>query len=557
MLKSLTVKNLAIVSELCFEPGETFSVLTGETGAGKSIIVNSLSLLLGGRGTSDLIRDGADNATIESVWEISAIHPAREFLKNYGIKADSEILIKRTISADGKSRFYINGSAVTANMLKELAGSLMNISGQREHISLLDPETHLQILDAYGGYKTLLSETAEAFHRFKSLDEKYKRLLSTETERLSRMDFIRFQLEEIKKVAPKEGEEEALATERERLRNIGRLSEAVETALSALSEGDDKNVQDLLGRAATALERGAKFDPKLTDVCDALEEAQAAINDAVATLNHYRQDLSDEPGRLDDVEARLFELSRLFKRFGGDYASFAARKTELEKELDSIDYDEEALERLKSEVETAEDKYKTLSTKLRKERKKAAKKLADAVNRELCELGFFEDAFSLQIAEGEVGERGCDKVEFIFAPNPGEPPRPLAKIASGGELSRFLLGVKIVLASSDTTASYVFDEVDSGIGGAIAERIGERLKKLSETRQVVCITHLAPIAARAVEHFRISKEIKDGRTFSAIERLNKEEREREIARMLSGAPQSKTAREHAREILKGKIKRNG
>ena len=305
MLKTLHVKNLAIVEELLFEPRQGFTILSGETGAGKSIIVNSLHLLLGGRASADHVREGAQAASIESLWELPASHPALKTLGAFDIHVESEFLIKRTISKDGKSRFSVNGSPATASMLKKLADSLMNISGQHEHIALLNPDSHLGHLDSFANLGALLEKTKKSFAEFKTLESKLAALTSDESKRLERLDFIKFQLDEIKKIAPAQGEDEALSEERQRLRNIGKLSDAASSTMVSLTGEEGENALDILGSSLAALERAAKYDPKLGEIYEIVAQSQSVLNDAAFELGNYLESLSAEPGRLEDVEARL------------------------------------------------------------------------------------------------------------------------------------------------------------------------------------------------------------------------------------------------------------
>ncbi len=561
VLSVLRIKNLAIIDELEVELGPGLNVITGETGAGKSILIGALGLVLGQKGRAELVRTGAAQAEVEALFEVARDDEARARLMEAGIDVESdELVIRRVLSANGRSRAYVNGTLTTATQLEALARGLVDISSQHEHHTLVDPATHLGFLDAFGELGPARESVAEAHRALKAADEALARSRDAVSARGEREDLLRFQIKEIEELDPQPGEDEALASERARLVHAEKLVAASAGAEEALYSSDDA-LCATLNRVARAVRDGAALDPALAPHADALEGALAQLEDVARELGAYAQDVRVDPERLAEVEERAHRLRRLVKKHGGDVAGVLARRDEMRAELEGLERVEEEVERLEREraaaLADASARARALSTR----RREIADALGAAIGRELATLGMGDAKIEVQVEplaerRGELAvdgarlsETGIDRVEFLIAPNRGEVPRPLRKIASGGELSRALLAVKRVLAGVGRASLYVFDEVDAGVGGAVAEVIGRKLAEVAAHHQVICVTHLAPIAVYGDRHFRVLKRPVGERTQSSIERLAEAERLEEVARMVGGLEVTASTRKAAREML--------
>lgn len=589
MLAQLSVRNVVLIErlELALSPG--FNVVTGETGAGKSMLVDALSLVLGGRARPELVRSGADEAEVEALFERprGAQGPSASAgpdgpwsrlqarLEAAGLPADGELVVRRVVQAvsraperpDGsgrqetRSRAYINGRLCTAAQLANLGVDLCDIASQHESVSLTDPSTHVGYLDAFG---KLEAERVSLAGQVEALAEVVRGLEAAsalERGRAEREDFLRWQMREIDELDAREGEEVELEQERGRLRHAARLEAATRHAAERLYEGEAP-ICDELARLGAEIDQAAAIDGSLLPHARAVESARAELTDAARALARYAEGVEASPERLAEVEERAFRLQKLLRKHGPTTTELLAHRATLAAELDSLASASEVLATLEEEKAGRLAEASAAARALSRKRREAADDLADAIGAELAQLGMgrarvvvdvtpaIAAAAAVLVDGARLTRTGIDRVEFLIAPNPGEEPRPLRKIASGGELSRALLALKRVLADQGPVGTYVFDEVDAGVGGAVAEVIGRAIADIARHRQVVCITHLPQIAALADAHFVVDKNESNGRTQTSVRRLSKAERVEEIARMLGGIKVSSAQRRAAAEMLK-------
>ncbi|MFO7289474.1 DNA repair protein RecN (Recombination protein N) [Planifilum fulgidum] len=553
MLKELSIRHFAIIEHvrLTFENG--FHVLTGETGAGKSILIDALSLVVGGRASADYVRHGEKKAEIEALFEISADHPVCGVLEEMGLEPEEDLLlIRREISASGKSACRINGSPVTLSMLKKVGRSLLDIHGQHEHQSLLRTEEHLEWLDAFGdpSLKELRRQYEALYHEYRALEKELKRLTSDERETARRIDLLSYQLEEIAAANLAEGEDQELEQERNRLVNAEKLVKATGDAFEALY-GEGRGA-DSLQSALVHLEEIRRFDESVGPVAELVQSAAYQVEEAIRLLGRYRDELEFEPDRLNQVEERLDLIHRLKRKYGDTIEAVLAYGKSVAEELEELKNRDENREEVKRKLEAVQEKLESAAKRLTTARKKAAERLERRMEEELSDLNMANTTFrvSFQPAEQGFTPTGCDRVEFQIAPNPGEPLRPLAKIASGGELSRLMLALKTIFIDVDPIGTVVFDEIDTGVSGRAAQSIAEKMAALARKNQVLCVTHLPQVACMADFHYLIVKEVSGQRTRTRVERLDAEGRATELARMLGGVEVTTTTRRHAEEMLR-------
>lgn len=560
MLLSITVQNVVLFEKLTLEPGPGFNVLTGETGAGKSMLVDALTLVLGGRARPDMVRKGAREAEVEALFEVAPGSRVAAKLEAAGVPCDGELVIRRVIQAEGRSRAFANGRMCTAAQLVELAPDLCDIASQHESVSLTNPSTHLDYLDAFGKLETVrdvLGAEVDAFaHVVRDLDA----ARAAERGRTEREDFLAFQLREIDELEPREGEDADLEHERARLRHAERLGDATRRASERLYEGEAAICDDL-ARLGSELDSAAALDGSLAPLARSVHAARAELADAARALGRYAESVEANPGRLAEVEDRLFRLQKLLRKHGPTTAELVAHRAELAEELSALARGTDRIAELEAEQSRRLSAVAQSARALSMRRRNAAESLADAIGRELSRLAMgrakvvvdvtpTSGADSPLMVDGaRLTRSGIDRVEFLIAPNVGEEPRPLRKIASGGELSRALLALKRVLAEKGPAGLYVFDEVDTGIGGAVAEVIGHAIADVARHRQVLCITHLAQIAALSDTHFVVDKTESKGRTIVDVRRLGRGERVEELARMIGGVKVGDAARKAAAELL--------
>ncbi|MAQ14013.1 MAG: DNA repair protein RecN [Sandaracinus sp.] len=562
MLACLRVRDLAIIDALEVELGPGLNVVTGETGAGKSILVSALNLVLGARGRPELVRTGAENAEVEALFDLGDDPVLRARLEAAGIEPEEngELLVRRVVLASGRSRAYVNDRLTTASQLQTLAAGLADISSQHEHHTLTDPQTHLDYLDAFAGLAGEREVVATAHARLAEAARHLDDLRGRVRDRADREDLLRFQVQEIDELAPVVGEVEELEAERERLRHAEKLVSAAGGAEQVLY-AEDGSITETLGRVAARVRQAADVDPALAGPASQLEEALTILEDAAGELGSYAREVDMNPQRLAEVEGRLDRLRRLCRKYGPRVEDVLAHRASAADELENLDQHEERILAAEKARDLALDDARTRARALSVKRKKKSKALGEAISKELGDLGMggarvHVDLARLEGARGELevdgarlSESGIDRCEFLIAPNTGEQARPLRKVASGGELSRALLAIKRVLTGLGPAGLYVFDEVDTGVGGAVAEVIGRKLAQVAEHHQVLCITHLAQIAVHGDAHFQVSKDVDEGRTRSTIERLSDEDRLEEIARMVGGVKITKRTRDAAAEML--------
>jgi DNA repair protein RecN (Recombination protein N) len=551
MLRHLRVTNFAILSDVAIELGPGFNVLSGETGAGKSLIVEAVNLLRGGRASADIPREGADEAVVEAIVEVPADLRAsvERLLDDAGVPSgEPEVLIRRVIHRGGRSRTYVNGGLTTARRLADLGALLVDLSGQHQHQGLVDPRRHRDILDSFSDDPAPLERMRTAWAGVRETLEAIERLGGDERALAERVDYLRFQLEEIEGARLEAGEDDDLGRERSRLQSVDRLQGGAARAEELLYSGDDAAV-DRLGAAAREVERLTAIDDSVAEQLRQIQEARALAEDAAGALRHYLEGLDAEPGRLDQVESRLALISRLERKHGATVAGILARAAELGAELDDLGNREARLAELEARRAAAGREAGEAAGVLSAARAAAAARLIRDVETVLADLGMAAARLEVKLEPREVGPEGAERVEFLLAANTGERAKPLAKIASGGELSRIMLALKLALRHADEVATYVFDEVDAGIGGAAAQTVGAKIRELSRQRQVLCVTHLPQIAAFADRHFHVAKSETGGRTETEVTQLDADARRAEMARMLGGTTVTEHALAHADEML--------
>ena len=547
MLRELRIKNLAIIDDLKVRFEKGLNVLTGETGAGKSIIVDSLSLALGSRAQLDLIRSGEKEAVIQAYFEMEG---GKE-LPDFGIDISDGLIIRRSLSVTGKSRAYINDTMVSLQSLAEVGRSLVDIHGQHEHQSLLSVDKHRLLLDSYGKLQGDRGEVESFYREVQALKREGADLRQKMKERAHRLDLLRFQIHEIDASALKTGEKEELIEERIILSNLNRLNELAETAYSMLY-GSEGSCVEKLSYIISKVKEMSSIDHSVSDTVHMLESALPFIEDAAISLRGYRDKHDLEPERLVEIEDRLDLIKKLEKKYGEGIEDIIRYRAEAEKELKGLELVDERLDSIEAELKIKEGMLLGTAISLSEKRKKIAKTIEERVKNELKELAFDHAEFVIDIKQEAISSLGLDKVEFLFSANPGEPPRPLIKIASGGELSRVMLALKSILADFDSISVLIFDEVDAGIGGKTAESVGKKLKALSNKHQVLCTTHLPQIASQGDFHLKTEKGQRDERVYVEVKELSGRARLNEIARMLSGKI-TEVSLKHAKELLESAV----
>ncbi|NJD69674.1 MAG: DNA repair protein RecN [candidate division NC10 bacterium] len=555
MLRELHITNFALIDDLRVEFGPGLNVLTGETGAGKSIIIDALGLALGMRGEAEQIRTGADGTIVEAAFD-DCDEEAYGLLADSGIEHSSDecLLIRRVLLRGGKSKAYLNGRLSSSASLRNLGELLVDVHGQHQGIALTQPSRQRLLLDAYAGLTDDVAAFRELYGRQQTMRVELAALRAGEREKAQRLDQLQYQQTEIAAARLTEGEEEDLIQERTILTHAERLHAAAHLGYEGLY-GEQGSVAGRLAAVISKLKDAQRIDPRLQGVIDACEAAIASVEDAAAQLRDYREGVAFDPERLEQVEGRLHEIGKLKRKYGGSIAELVAYATSAEAELERLTGSEERSRQVEQELSALEETITQRAADLTTRRKAAAVRLAAAIQEELQALKMEKAAFAVRVtSHGESGDsgmeaHGADDVEFLIAPNPGEELKPLGRIASGGELSRVMLAVKAILAVSDRISTLVFDEVDVGIGGSMAAVVGQKLWAIAKERQVLSITHLPQIAALADRHFAIVKRVGGARTDITVRMLKGEDRIREIARMLGAQERSDTPLNHAREIL--------
>ncbi|MDR7394518.1 MAG: DNA repair protein RecN [Armatimonadota bacterium] len=562
MLRELHVRDFVLLDDVQVEFGPGLNVLTGETGAGKSMLVDALGAVLGQRTPSDVVRTGASSARVVAVFEAASVPQLRSAVDELGLPwEDGALVLVREIG--GRARAYVNGQPTTVGVLRRLGTLLAEIHGQHEGQRLLEPASHRELLDAFGGgdLLSLRARTEELFGRWRQLRSELRALDVGERERAQRVDLLRFQISEIDSVRPRPGELEELVGLRTRMVNAERLRESVAAAYQALY-GDEGAAADRVGRAVVLLRQAASWDPALLPLVEALESAEAQLRDLAREVHAAVERAESDPVRLEEVESRLAALRALLRKYGDTVEAVLDFRETAARELAALENADSRRAELEQQVATVEAELASAVRDLSAARSAAARRLEKAILQHLQDLAMpgarfrvrldvDEDPDGLPVGGRRVGVAawGADRVEFLLSTNPGEPPRPLHRVASGGELSRVMLALRTVLARADPPAVMVFDEVDSGVGGRTGHVIGAKLSELAGVCQVLCVTHLPQIAALGHHHLAIRKVTERGRTRTVVEVLDRKARVEEIARMLSGPSPTETARRHARELL--------
>jgi DNA repair protein RecN (Recombination protein N) len=568
VLREIHVRNLAVLAEASVELGQGLNVLSGETGAGKSIVVDSLALLAGARASTEMVRTGAEALTVSGVFE-PAGDGWRKVLEEAGVEADGgEVLVRREISRSGRNRVFVNDQPATARLLADLAPYLLRIHGQRDELGLVEPDLQRAMLDRSGGpeAEALAARVAAAFDDYSRLAERLERLTGDDRARRERIDLLRFQAGEIDAAKIRAGEEAELRSERDVLRNAEAITRSLGTALSLLFEEEGAAVERV-AKSQDLLSDVEFWEPQASAWMIELEEVRIRLTELARGLQHRLDGLEADPARLNAVEDRLALLERICRKHGLDTTGLLARREEIEAELAELEGDAANREELEARVAEALARYREAALALSKAREVWGKGLVERIQGELKDLGLGKARLAVSLerrrragsplvvdgVETDFGREGLDQVAFLFAPNPGEEPRPLAKIASGGELSRISLALQLAARGETETArpTLVFDEVDTGIGGAEAAALGAKLQRLAKGGQILAVTHLPQVASHADVHFKVSKRVEGGRTSVRVEELGAGARVEEVARMLAGREVTGLSLSHARELISG------
>lgn len=547
MLTSLKIENVAIIESAAIEFGCGLNVLTGETGAGKSIVIDSINAILGERTSRDIIRTGAQSAKVYAVFE-DVNERVRNFLDENGIDCeDGVLIINRTLSREGKNVCRINGAPVTVSMLREIGGELIDIHGQHDNQSLLSPEKHCGFVDSFAGNEDLIADYREKYGRLCEIRSKLKKLTTDESSKSQRIDFLTYQIDELEKAEITIGERDELKARKSLINNSQKVIESLNIAYEALKAdgaGVDMitDAESEIANASVYMETLGEASEKITDIRYELEDIAETVRDAMTEVDF-------DPSELEDIDERLDLLYRLSKKYGDTEEEMLEYLEKARAELDNIAFSEERVKELQKQENEALAETETAACKLTESRKTAGEKLSNAICSELEFLDMPNVRFVVKCSDIGLTENGKDEIEFLISANAGEEPKPLAKIASGGELSRIMLAIKNVLAETDGVDTMIFDEIDTGVSGRAAQKIAMKLRSASKGRQVICVTHLAQIAAQGDVHLYISKSVSDGKTYTNIKSLIEEERVAEIARIMGGMEITKLQLESAREML--------
>ncbi len=542
MLRYLAIRNLAVIESVSVEFEQAFNILTGETGAGKSILVEAVGLLLGGRASSDLVRTGEELATVEAIFDAPD---------------DTELIVRRELTAQGRSRAFISGALATAAALKDLSNRLVELHGQHEHQQLLDPEQHLPVLDGWAGLDSTQTRVAVAFAKVRSLREQLDRLRMDSRERAARLELVEFQLSELKKAVLEPDEDEELAATRQILRSADMIQRLCGESYSELYESESSALS-ALAHVWKRVAELASIDPKFAQYLDQQDGIKAQLEDLAFTLRDFAEGIDASPARLQHVEERLALLERLKRKHGPTLAEVIARRDALDAEYSALTGGGGSAAAIESVLADAAQEFLREARQLSEGRRAAATKFAAALEHELADLAMERTRFEARLTtsedEARWSERGIDTGEFYLSPNPGEELRPLARIVSGGELSRVMLALKTLATRDQPGKTLIFDEVDAGIGGRVATVVGQKLRALGDRFQVLCITHLPQIAAAGTTHFYIEKSVRRARTVTSVRRLDEEARVEELARMIGGIDAGAQARASARELLAASVR---
>jgi DNA repair protein RecN (Recombination protein N) len=552
MLTQLQIRDFAIIESAELELARGLTALTGETGAGKSILVDAVMLAIGARADAGVVRHGCERAEISAVFDLKDNAPARAWLREQELAEDGEVILRRTVGSDGRSRAYINGQTQPLQQLRALGEHLIDIHGQQEFLTLTRREAQRDLLDAHGDHAKLQTPVAEHARTLRALERELAALKSAASDRDSRLDLLRYQAQELAVLALEVGEVEKLLAESQRLSHRGKLAQAAEAALKLLYDGDSQDAHALVGRAAATLRPVSDLDPKLQPAIALVEEALIPLKEAGRALADYLDSLDADPRRQEFVESRIASIEQLARKHRVEPDALVSVQGELERELNALERADITVADLQREADSVRAKYDTAAAELTRARRTAALALSTSVTALMRGLGMPGGVFEIAVnaLDGAPDPSGRDVIEFLVSANPGQPPKPIAKVASGGELSRISLAVQVAAAHQSRGPScMIFDEVDAGVGGAVAEMVGRELAALGRRGQALCVTHLPQVASQADHHIRVAK-LSDGKTSrTRLSVLSVEERIEELARMLAGVEVTESARSHARELL--------
>jgi DNA repair protein RecN (Recombination protein N) len=558
MLSLLKIKNIALIEEIELEFAKGLNLLTGETGSGKSIIVDSLSALTGERVSSDLIKEGADSAQIEGLFSIRPTADLHEIFYESGIELDdtneADLIVRRELSLSGKNRIFVNNQSVTQAFLRKIGTFLVDIHGQGEQATLFNNLTHLEMLDEYAQTETLREKVAENYRHWSNIQNELKMLQQNEAEKLQLLDILRFQVDEIAKANLQTGEDETLEEEKRRLNNVEKLSTLSEESYALLYENEEAVVTSL-ERIVRRIKELAEYESRFKDYSEGLQNAQAVLEDLAFSVRDFRNSLEFSPERLAEIENRLAEISRLKRKYGGSLESVLQHFADSSERLNNIETAEFREEELRKKLVQLREDYLKTARELHKKRQTAKKNFEKEIEASLKDVSLEKARFEVRIEGDETDDKtftakGFDSIGFYFSANVGESVKPIAKVASGGELSRLMLVLNTATKISESAKTMVFDEIDTGIGGRVAEAVGLKLKELSKTQQVLCVTHQPQVASLADHHYLVEKATVGNKTKVGVRELADSEQIEEIARMLAGEKITDTARQHAQELVK-------
>lgn len=548
MLERLHIKNIAVIDEAEIEFNNGFNVLTGETGAGKSIIIDSINMVLGERTSKSIIRNGEKKAVVEAMFSIDN-QEIINILDNNGIEVeDGMVILYRDINTDGKSLCKINGSMTTASGIREVANMLINIHGQQDNQSLLTPSSHIQFLNSYAKLESMLDEYRQYYNKVNEINEKINSLHFDEHEKERQTDLYSFQIKEIDEAKLVVGEDEQLMERRKFISGISKISDVLNYSYESLYS-TDRNVYEQLSSIVNSFQSITEYDNKLEEIYERLNSVAIELDDTIYQIRDYRDEMDFDESEADKIESRLDLINTLKRKYGGTIEEIINYKNEIEEKLCTITKSDEEIEFLNTELKRAINDRNKIATEITKIRIKSASELSKRICNELADLDMSKVKFDVQINECPYNKNGCDSVEFLISVNAGEPLKPLSKIASGGEMSRIMLAIKTIFANSDPVDTLIFDEIDTGVSGRAAQKIAEKINKIATEKQILCITHLAQIAAMANNHFLIEKNTDGEHTYTKVKLLDESSRKNELARIIGGAQITNTTIQAASEMI--------
>tara|TARA_B100001057_G_scaffold96752_1_gene93433 strand:- start:3520 stop:5184 length:1665 start_codon:yes stop_codon:yes gene_type:complete len=550
MLRSLQIRNFAIIDEIDITFKDDMTVLTGETGAGKSILIDALSLVLGERGSSNLIRNKEKRAEYTAEFEITNNRNALNWLVEKSLENENECILRRTISPDGKSRSFINGNTVNLQSLKSLGELLVDIHGQHFHQSLCKKNVQRDLLDHFGGLSDTKNKIKRIFNEWRTLSDQLTEMIENDKNKADRIDLLSFQSKELSELALSSGEYDSLNSEFKKINNIEKINRGINSLIDCLQSNEITNVEQMLSDSIKNIDTLATFDNSLEETKNLLSEAEINVSEAIGNLSRYGESIDYDNQKSREIEERINSIISLSRKHRADPDELIDIKIQIEKELDALNHSQTSIEEIQKNMNDLRKEYDDLSIKLTRMRVESGKKLSGLVADSMNELGMTGGIFKVEIIPSRnISQHGNDDIAFQISANPGQEPQPISNVASGGELSRMSLAIQVITSNGTNIPTMIFDEVDSGIGGAIAEVVGKKLKDLSQNKQVLCVTHLAQVASKGSSHIRINKLTDNKKTKIFASKLNSDERVEEIARMIGGIELTEKTREYAKEML--------